>query len=119
MLIDADQLRIGQRGLGPVVGQSQIASHHERGTEDGPESKEGSLLVVSQTSRARLFPAGNRLQAAEGKHVRVGPMSGTRGSGPFRGAGKLISDALRKVLIVYFQAQDGIRDTPHLRVAAQ
>ena len=30
MLIDADQLGIGERGLGPVVAQSEIAAHDER-----------------------------------------------------------------------------------------
>jgi len=46
VLIDTDQLCIGERGFSPLVRQSEIAAHDERRAKDGPEGEESALLVV-------------------------------------------------------------------------
>src|SRR5580704_15636334 len=119
MLINADQLGIGERSLSPFVAQREISSHDERRTKDGPQGEKGALFIMRKTRCARLFPTGGGFQASDGKHVRIGPMAGAGERGPFRSAGELISDALRKVLVAFPDIPNVIRNTPHLRVAAQ
>src|SRR6266511_493027 len=116
VLIDRDNLGVGEQRCGPVIRQQQIAAHDQRRTEDGPEGQQGTLLVMAQASLTWLAPASRRSQTADRPHVGIGPMAGLRDTGPQGCTGKLVFHALREILAAVPEVPDVVRDAPHLRV---
>src|SRR6266511_2058893 len=116
VLIDRDNLGVGEQRRGPVIRQQQIAAHDQRRTENGPEGQQGTLLVMAQSSLTWLAPASGRSQTANRQHVCIGPMTGLRDTSPQGCTGKLVFHALREILAAVPDIPDVVRDTPHLRI---
>ncbi len=65
MLIDRDDLGIGQQGSRPRVHPQRIASHDQRRAGHGPECQQSPLLVMAQARLAPNWPLVAGCQSAE------------------------------------------------------